>query len=1071
MRIAPALAALPLALILVVAAVAGPPVATEPAAPPLPPKYDVTIRYSLDAPRNQRAPRFKAMYDFLKKHGFTRDEDRAPEDEEENPAYTLMNGTVPSAEARGLLGERHVRALRLVPAGSALPAADAPVRVQLDLAGGPLIEPGRYLYGTAMVRQAEYDGGAFLQRQRVLADQVRAVLARLGFSEAVGYDTRAHTRLLGTIPAGKLDELLDDLRRQPSAWQLPNEPPIDTLLLGGLRNQRGGTAVLEGILGDWDAYFEAKRREADEAPKGDTPARPAFGKDDDLIGKLVAAWAQQPAAVAYLQTLPPEVRASETITRGLLRAHLVGHPDSTGVLRDLWRQALSSPYGPDLFAVLLRRLPSAVLGQLPQLLRTDSPIRVTEVQLNLPQPAARPKPPDPAPGDEKLSPELRALLGGPNAGKPQRLDVLLALAPEPDDRAWQRQLVAAAPGLVVEGHVGPLVSVYMPPAQARPRADDMGRWTGLTALPIVSAVRLPVSGEPREVAPAAKMSADEVLRSNGLDRLHKAGYRGRGVLLAVIDGDFRGWQGLVGGKLPARTRLLDLTAERNPNLLPDAVPAEAGLGHGTQIALAAAVAAPEADLLLIRIDPAAPYQLLTLARAMNGEPHRSLNLTHRADYLELRRSELDSLRGELRKTRAAQMQKAPDRTQKGILLKKKEKGTLSADEEDLLKDIEEFEDYLKKQAQLDADQRDYDERHRRYLRLEEELRDLRRVRVVATGLAWYEGQPVDGGGALGRHLDDQPFKNAVWFQAVGDTRGQAWADLFRDRDSDGVMEFVPAGTHLPPGRWSASLAFLAWQPSTGAAVADLPANARLRLSIQWREPHDPDFLRHGQDAYRTPLASPRLLLLRQLDPTGTKQPADDFQVVAQTTGLPQRLDNQADSAVYEQAIEFTVPAGGRYALRVEGRVPYGIRPAGEPTVPAAERLWELRPRLFVNTVAGAGRVVLADFATAQGALGTPADARQPITVGAADASGRVLPSSASGVAFGMELSPRPAVLSPVVGTGAGAAPGTSLSAGFAAGLAASAVSAGAPADKLLRSLGTRPGTALRVPDRWPATRP
>jgi hypothetical protein len=67
----------------------------------------------------------------------------------------------------------------------------------------------------------------------------------------------------------------------------------------------------------------------------------------------------------------------------------------------------------------------------------------------------------------------------------------------------------------------------------------------------------------------------------------------------------------------------------------------------------------------------------------------------------------------------------------------------------------------------------------------------------------------------------------------------------------------------------------------------------------------------------------------------------------------------------------------------------------------------------------------------------------------------------------MELLPKPAVLSPAVGVGDGPAPATSLAAGFAAGLAASAMSAGAPAEKFLRVMGTAPGEVLRIPEGWP----
>lgn len=1036
MRTAPALVTLLAALALALPALAAPPAATEPAAPAPPAKYDVTVRYSIDVPRHGRVLQFREMKAFFKKHGFTRDEEDLPDDEEDNPRHVRMTGTVPAGSARTLLAERHVRALRLVPAGAKLPGAEAPVRVQLELAAGPLIEPGRYLYGTAAVRQAEQEGGAVLQGQRLFADQVRAVLVKLGFQEAVAYDHRAHTRLLGSIPAGKLDLLLDDLRRQPAAWQLPADPPIDSVLLAGLRRYRGGEDVLEGILNDWDAHPEGTK----------------------LIDKAVAAWGKEPPAVTYLRTLPPEVRESATAVKGLLLVHLVHRPEAQGVLQALFRDALASPAGPDLMGLVLRRLPAAAVRDLPILLRTDSPVRVIEVQPELPLPRPRPAPPAIAKGQEKLTPELRELLAAGEAAKPQRLEVILSLTPDDSERTWRRDLTRAVPGLLIEGRVGPLVSVQVPPKEL----------PALAALATVSTVRLPRSGQPRTAGlPAEKVDSAEALRGSGLLRLHSLNRKGQSVRLAVIDGDFRGWQALVGKKLPAQTRLLDLTAERNIDLKPDAPPTGEGIGHGTHIALVAALAAPEAELLLVRIDPAAPYQMLTLARALNGERHRSINLDRRAADLEALRDDLDARRTALLKVRAVMLQKAPDVSQKAALLQKKKKVPLTADEEDLLKDIEEFEAYKKDQAKLDADEQDYQDRIKRYIRLEEELRDLRAVRVVTTGLAWTEGQPVDSGGALSRYFDDQPFRKALWFQAAGDTRGQAWAGLFRDRDGDGVMEYLPPGAPLPPQRWSPSLAFLSWQPAGGAATADVPANTRVRLSIQWREPHDPDFLRHGEDLYREPLASPRLLLLRQLDPAGAKQPADDFEVVAQTVGLPQRLDNEPGSAVYEQTVEFAVKDAGRYALRVEGRVPAGIRPAGVPTVPAAEKTWELRPRVFVETLAGPGRVVLADFATAEGSVGTPGDARQPITVGAADASGKPMPGSAPGPAFGMELLSRPAVLSRPVGAGEGPATGTSLSAGFAAGLAASALSAGAPADKFLRAMGTAPGEVLRVPDHWP----
>ena len=104
-------------------------------------------------------------------------------------------------------------------------------------------------------------------------------------------------------------------------------------------------------------------------------------------------------------------------------------------------------------------------------------------------------------------------------------------------------------------------------------------------VPIVSTIRVPRTGQPRPIGPLTeKVDAAKAIEDSGLLRLHKARLKGDGVLVAIIDGDFRGWEGLVGKGLPARTHLFDLTAERNDNLKPDAPPAGAGLGHGTEVA-------------------------------------------------------------------------------------------------------------------------------------------------------------------------------------------------------------------------------------------------------------------------------------------------------------------------------------------------------------------------------------------------------------------------------------------------------------------------------------------------------
>src|SRR5262249_54040799 len=229
----------------------------------------------------------------------------------------------------------------------------------------------------------------------------------------------------------------------------------------------------------------------------------------------------------------------------------------------------------------------------------------------------------------------------------------------------------------------------------------------------------------------------------------------------------------------------------------------------------------------------------------------------------------------------------------------------------------------------------------RYVQLQAALRGLRGVQVVASGLVWNVGLPVGGSSALSRYFDDRPFHAAIWFQAAGDTRGQSWSGLFHDADGNAVMEFTAPGTPLPRERWTRELNFLGWDAPGQPPTLDLPAGATVRVSVQWREAHDPEFLRHGEDAYREPLADLQLVLLHQIDPTGMKQPADDMEVVAQSSGLPQRLDNQPAAATYEQTLEFTVKDAGRYAVRVEGRAPRGIRPPSAPTLPVMVKTSEL----------------------------------------------------------------------------------------------------------------------------------
>jgi hypothetical protein len=616
---------------------------------------------------------------------------------------------------------------------------------------------------------------------------------------------------------------------------------------------------------------------------------------------------------------------------------------------------------------------------LPLPLKNVSPVRMIEVVPEVGDSAASKELPplqapvaDPEPAD-KIAPDLRTLIDQKGeAAKPRRLEVILSYSPSNDDRTWRNTLARRVPGVVVEGRLGELVTVLAPPEQA----------LALAQLPIVSTVRLPRPALQQSLAGLDKPGdIRAVLPRSGTERPHRVQITRDVRRAAVLDSDFRGYKEQLGKGLPADTRYVDLTQERNPELQPDPYPKDdQPVGAGTRRALALMQAAPKAQLTLIRVDPAAPYQVEAVARAINGEPVRSESVEQRELEMEIAQQNLDDRREALVQERKLLSTKFPDPTQREFLLKKP-KDQRTAAQEEMLKDIQRQEKYLQDQAKLEADERALQQRRAKLQRLLQEQRQLKGIQVVWSGLVWNEGYPLAGSSPLSHYFDDRPFRAALWLQSAGDTAGQTWTGLFRDADGNRVMEFAPAGKKLLPERWTSELNFFGWLPSGGKPTPDLPANAVVRVSVQWREPHDPEFQQAGEDAYRWPLATLRLVVLRQLDPEGSKRPADDLEVVAYTSGLPQRLANDARAATYEQVVEFKVNPAGRYALRVEGMVPAGIRPRGAVALPGTQETWELRPRLFVETVDSAsrkaGRVVFLDYATpGVSGLGMPADSRE-----------------------------------------------------------------------------------------------
>jgi hypothetical protein len=678
----------------------------------------------------------------------------------------------------------------------------------------------------------------------------------------------------------------------------------------------------------------------------------------------------------------------------------------------------------------VRKLPGG--GDQPAPFRAVSPVRAVFVQPSWPVPAGMPAAPKVPAGQDKFSPDLRALLADAGkAGAPTRLEVILGYTPSARDRTWRR--VLGMPGLEVEGRLGPLVTVRAAPKAVASSLADKDE---------VVAVRLPRTARLARPGPAGEVPAKWVpVRASGLARLHALGLRGRGTRIALVASDFHGWQTLKNRKegktlLPDPV-LLDLTAERRRDLLPDEFPSagkDVALGHGTRCAAALLKASPEAELTLVRIDDSSPYMLETIARAINGEAVRTVAMEARFDELQADQAALDARRDDLVEERRRALD---DFSEDAEAVKRRK-------------------EYLAKQAAYDKQDQDLRARRRRYLKLTGDLKALHGVRVVASALVWPDGHPVDGSSALSRYFDDRPFRAGLWFQAAGDTGGQAWTGPFRDQDENGVMEFAGPDDRLPAGTWSPEVNFLAWRVGE-KEDRSLPAGALVRLTLQWREAHDPRPLRAGEDLYREPLAKLRLVVVYQPDPDGKARPADDLVVVAQTAGRPQRLDQTLNAATYEHVLDFRVPKPGRYGVFIEGKPPQSIQAEGEVSLPGTKKAGELHVRLFANTLTGAGRAVWSAYATRAAALGMPADAQRVIAVGAVDASDRVRPWSASGSPFNLALLCKPDVYSYDEGAG------TAQAASFAAGLAASSWGSRGTLLGVLEALRVRPGSVLRIP--------
>jgi hypothetical protein len=890
-----------------------------------PAKYKVTLRYYIPAPRDQHVMQYDAMIKHVESLKWEFDPAvKRPETDREDRSKNYLKGTIALEDALKLLAPRVVQSILLVPDDFKLPdGADDPVLVRLEIGGNLTAD-----------------------RQRELTNQTRVLLRELGFVEPAGYDHRGYsrrpyTRIVGTIPASKLDLLLRDLRFHPAGW----------------------------------------------------------------LGPII----------------PRE--------------------------------------------------------EMPLPLRDINPVTVIEV---LPDSAAIKVLPEPEPrGDEifdKISLDLWALVKDKDAGSNRvRVQVGFVGNLTTDDRDWKLMLQELTPGFAVEGQLGHFVTGTL-------RLDQVKR---LALSPLVSVIRLP--RPPRvDVAANVKVKGDnaKALEQSNLKELHARGYKGQGVRIGIIDRDFRGWETLVQKKLlPAKTRLVDLTTELDPEAYPAPNSGDPDqIGHGTLCAQAAALAAPDAEVVLIRVDTLDPHHLVDVARYCQGGRY-SNTVELRAGEMLAQAAELSARREELLKERKAILDDFTD----------------ESDLKDYLEFLGPFYTWLYSDRDWHRGRMEYHEKQEATHRLREErfrqhlkaIRTLDGIPIVVNAPSWNSGYPLGAISPLSKLLDD-PRKVPLWFQAVGNTRGQTWLGPYRSTPGDPALKFS-TDDKTPKGRWSNEVNFLAWQPYQGDAKPELPKDAKLRITMQWREPHDPDYyLQPGEeDDYRKPLASMKLQLLRQREPESKLMP-DVFDLVGRTTGLAERIEHLPAGSVYEHVLEVPLSEAGRYAIRVEKQVstqwmfvphpvrkspmfhllenltPTGVRPLGAPTLPALEKNWELKPRIFVEVIDDAnrmqGRAVFADFATEAGSIGVPADARNVISVGAANFKNQPEPYSAFGSPSGMEMARRPWLYAyDELELAGGGAFGTSVANAFAAGTTAAMLSGKLPREQVVQILREQEGQVLRVP--------
>jgi hypothetical protein len=733
-----------------------------------------------------------------------------------------------------------------------------------------------------------------------------------------------------------------------------------------------------------------------------------------------------------------------------LHLELLGFRQSASYDHQSYSLLRGSVPAESLFRLLkdLRTQPTGWFGPLispdllPLPLRVVSPVRFVEVLPELPTEMIAPPPaptaPSTSPAIVKLSSDVRQIVEDATASlNPVRVDVILQDYPGNNWRDSRIRLRTAVSTGSIEGLLGLVATV---------RVGVAAEVIKIAELPEVRSIRLPRSANETGLLLAPKNSPlpNQYIAESRLSNLHQAGYRGESVRVVVLASGFPGAAALIGKSLPKSTTILDITGEVHPDLIASPEKAERP-GTGTATALAVHAAAPDAQLILVRIDPTAFHQLGTVTRAILGEVGFSIALQTRSEEFISRAEVLDNRRRQA----SEEYRKAfSDLSDEEAQTKRRE--AAAATLEKVLNDERQFKSVVE-----------------RFATLKTGLEQLKGVGVVVNTLTWDTGYPQDGLSEISRLLEDRftpkPVESALrlnkqpavplWVQPASIGLGQVWAGPFLDSDNNGIMEFAPETVKIPAKRWTRELNFLGFAPNDGQpTLGVLPAGAKIRVTAAWREPHDPDGFLLNEPVF--PL---NLRLFKQVDPEAKQRSSDDLLEVGFSSGIPARLVKTAGSGAFEQTLEVTIPSDGVYALRLEGsfRVDYDI--------PALKQKVEIYPRVVIeaadNATAAKGRPIFQSYVQNRAGVGMPGDATSVITVGTLENA------NLTGTGPGIVLRIKPELLvNSVYANGGVNGSGTAISAGYAGGAAASLLSAGVRASDLVRTVGLKPGQALVIPE-------